>query len=194
MKQTATTRYDRVKPSPGRVDEALIGAVAGGDREAFRLLYEQAAPAVLGFALSLLRSREDAEDAMQETFVRIRTAAAQYTAAGKPMAWILTIARNVCMTHFRQQTHHVPLEEGDGELSDGFAAVRNLENRLVLETAMKALSEQERQIVMLHAQSGLKHREIGALLGIPVGTVLSKYNRSMSKLRRQLEGKHEVEQ
>ena len=77
MKQTATTRYDRVKPSPGRVDEALIGAVAGGDREAFRLLYEQAAPAVLGFALSLLRSREDAEDAMQETFVRIRTAAAQ---------------------------------------------------------------------------------------------------------------------
>lgn len=98
------------------------------------------------------------------------------------------------MTHFRQQTHHVPLEEGDGELSDGFAAVRDLENRLVLETAMKALSEQERQIVMLHAQSGLKHREIGALLGIPVGTVLSKYNRSMSKLRRQLEGKHEVEQ
>lgn len=174
------------------IDEALEG-VARGDRGAFHTLYEMAAPAVFGFALSLLRRREDAEDAMQETFVKIMRAAPQYAPAGKPMAWILTIARNACMSHLREQTRYEPLEEVGGELPDGFDAIKDRENRLALETAMGILTEQEREIVMLHALAGMKHREIGELLEMPLPTVLSKYHRSMAKLRRQLEDRDEVE-
>ena len=115
--------------SPAALEEALEG-VARGDREAFRTLYEQMAPAVLGFALSLLRSREDAEDAMQETFVKIHGAARLYTPAGKPAAWIMTIARNVCMSHFREQARRASLEETGREAPDSFDAIGDRENRL----------------------------------------------------------------
>lgn len=59
----------------------------------------------------------------------------------------------------------------------------------MLETAFQILSREECQIIMLHAVSGLKHREVGELLGLPLSTVLSKYNRGIKKLRGQLEGK-----
>ena len=82
MIQTFKTEKTAGKAPPDMIDESLFGSIARGDREAFRALYEQAAPAVFGYALSLLRSREDAEDAMQETFVKIRTAAHLYTPPG----------------------------------------------------------------------------------------------------------------
>ena len=53
---------------------------------------------------------------------------------------------------------------------------------------MEVLDFQERQIVILHAMTGMKHREIGELLDLPTGTVLSKYSRSLAKIRRELEG------
>lgn len=58
---------------------------------------------------------------------------------------------------------------------------------MVLETAFQVLSREECQIIVLHAVSGLKHREISEVLQIPLSTVLSKYNRGIKKLRKQLE-------
>ena len=62
------------------------------------------------------------------------------------------------------------------------------EERTSLKAALGSLTDDERQIVLLHAASGLKHREIGQLLGLPIATVLSKYHRALKKLRAQLEG------
>ena len=60
---------------------------------------------------------------------------------------------------------------------------------MVLKTAFELLSEEECRIIILHAVSGMRHREIGELLQLPVSTVLSKYNRGLKKLRRELEEK-----
>ena len=57
------------------------------------------------------------------------------------------------------------------------------EDRLTLESLLTVLSDQERQIVVLHALTGLKHRETAALLELPLPTVLSKYSRALNKLR-----------
>lgn len=57
------------------------------------------------------------------------------------------------------------------------------EDRLVLESMLAFLTDEERQIVTLHALTGLKHREIAALLELPLPTVLSKYNRALKKLK-----------
>ena len=65
-----------------------------------------------------------------------------------------------------------------------FSYISDPTDRLVLEAALKALGDEERQIVLLHAVSGLKHREIAADLGLPLSTVLSRYNRSLKKLQR----------
>ena len=62
------------------------------------------------------------------------------------------------------------------------------EDRHVLRAALSVLSEQERQVVMLHAVTGLKHREIAQLLELPLATVLSKYRRALKKLNLLLEG------
>ena len=75
-----------------------------------------------------------------------------------------------------------------------WAALPDLEQRLtpedrqVLHALLDSLDSQERRIVVLHAVAGLKHREIAALLELPLSTVLSKYSRSLKKLRKQLEG------
>ena len=57
---------------------------------------------------------------------------------------------------------------------------------------MKTLAFEERQIVILHALTGLKHREIADILEVPTGTVLSKYNRAIKKLRSDIEGRGEM--
>lgn len=169
------------------IDEGLFRRIGDGDKDAFRLLYELAGNAVFAYALAILRSREDAEDAMQETFLKIRAAAHLYTPMGKPMAWILTIAKNVCMMRFREARHAavVSIEElrEDPDCRD----IEDREDRIVLETAFRVLSPDECRIIMLHAVSGMKHREIAELLNMPLSTVLSKYNRGIKKLRSKLE-------
>ena len=62
------------------------------------------------------------------------------------------------------------------------------EDRALLEQALGTLEEQARRIVLLHAVTGLKHREIAQLLELPLATVLSKYHRALKKLKAQLEG------
>lgn len=64
---------------------------------------------------------------------------------------------------------------------------------MVLLAALTILGEEERQIVMLHAVSGLKHREIAAALNLPLATTLSKYSRALIKLKRHLEAQEVAE-
>ena len=61
------------------------------------------------------------------------------------------------------------------------------EDRMVLKAALTNLNSEESQIVLLHAVSGLKHREIAEMLDMPLATVLSKYNRSIKKLQKMFE-------
>lgn len=174
---------------PLKIDESLFSRIEAGEKEAFCALYQQTSNAVFSYALSLLRNRTDAEDAMQETFLKIRSAAHLYTPMGKPMSWILTITRNICMMKYRQQKHFsaIPVEEIREDLD--FHQIEDREDRIVLETAFQVLSQEECQIIVMHAVSGLRHREISELLHIPLSTVLSKYQRGLKKLRRQLEEK-----
>lgn len=169
------------------IDENLFCAIASGDKEAFCTLYQQTRSAVFTYTLSLLRNQADANDATQDTYLKIRAAAHLYHPAGKPMAWIFTIARNICLMKIRQQKHYASFElEEDTPMLD-FDQIEDLEDRMVLQTAFRVLSKEECQIVFLHAVTGYKHRQISEILQIPLSTVLSKYNRSLKKLRSALE-------
>lgn len=170
-------------------DEKILFAVGEGDPIAFLNLYEKTKTIVFTYVFSLLRNKEDAEDAMQETYLKIRSAAHLYCAKGKPMAWIFTIARNVCLMKFREDKREINyLLEAQKNYSENLL-VDNLEDKLVLQEAFKVLSEQECEIILLHAVTGFKHKEISSLLNIPLSTVLSKYNRGLKKLQKNLEGK-----
>ena len=93
------------------------------------------------------------------------------------MAWILTIARNLSFKLLQQKKNSaaLPFDPGDDRW--------DADDRLVIEACLNILSDEERQIVVLHAVSGFKHKEIAAFLQIPLSTVLSKYHRALKKMK-----------
>ena len=101
---------------------------------------------------------------------------------------MLTIARNLARMRLRRGGRQVGLEEEEWNAIPADAPAVSPEDRQVLQTALAALGEEERQIILLHAVTGLKHREIAALMELPLATVLSKYHRGLKKMRTQLEG------
>ncbi len=152
-------------------------------------MYHNTDRAVYSFILSILKNPQDAEEVMQETYLKIWTSAASYHSQGKPLAWMFTIARNLCYMKFREQKHQADmgLDDLNGEeTGEVCLPLENLADAMVLKSALEILKEDERQIVLLHASAGLKHREIAADLQMPLATVLSKYNRAIKKLKQYL--------
>ena len=168
--------------------EPLMAGLAAGDQEALRQLYHRTRTAVYGLAVSILRHGHDAEDVTQDTFVRAWEKAEQYRAQGTPMAWLLSITRNLALMKLRERgrTQDLPPEDWESFAIDSHDVTT--EDRTVLTAALNTLSDQERQVVMLHVTAGLKHREIAQLLEMPLSTVLSKYRRALAKLKQTLEG------
>ncbi len=166
-----------------RLDEGLLGRVGRGDLTALESLYLQTEKAVYALALSILRNPDDAQDVTQEVYLKVRAAAHLYVPQGKPLAWLFTITRNLCRDLQRVQARTGQAPDG---LEDDvrFSYVSDPTDRLVLEAALKTLGEDERQVVLLHAVSGLRHREIARDLGLPLSTVLSRYIRALKKLKR----------
>lgn len=169
------------------LNDGLILNIGNGDMEAFHSLYELTAEGVYGFALSILKNKHDAEDVLQETFLLVHSNAARYTPQGKPMAWLLTIARNLSINKLKAQSKITELNENISNSDELYEIDGNLEHKLVLNTAFRILNDQERQILMLHVVGGMKFREIAPLLGLGLNTVLSKYHRAIKKMKQQLE-------
>lgn len=181
--------YDRMS------DEKLLLKVAGGDAKAFQKLYQNTDRTIYSFILSIIRNPQDAEEIMQETFLKVWTSAGSYQSQGKPLAWMFTIARNLCYMKFRDKKHEADIGLSDlseMEMGEFCPQIEDAADKMVLYAALHILKEEERQIVLLHTTAGLKHREIAADLELPLATVLSKYNRAMKKLKNHLreEGTH----
>jgi len=168
------------------IDEAIFPRIAENDKAAFEELYLLTQKSVYSFALSILKNHDDAMDVLQETYLKIRGAAHLYQPMGKPFAWIFTITRNLAMSKLRMSTKisDIPSEDFDEDLS--FSYVTDHDDKLVLQAALTILDLEEREIILLHAVSGFKHREIANNLGLSLGTVLSKYHRALDKLRKHL--------
>jgi len=163
--------------------ETYIAQIADGHKDGMALLYEQTHAAVYGFALSILRNVADAEDVQHDTYIQIWKAAGSYQPTGKPMAWIYTITRNLARMRLREQGRTVTVSPEDWHTMFADIPAVEQEDRMVLNSLLEVLSEEERQIIMLHSMTGLKHREIANLLEMKLSTVLSKYNRAIKKLR-----------
>lgn len=185
------TMAQEQRPGPSELEEQLF-QVAAGSREALAAFYACTRTAVYGLALSYLRNGHDAEDVTQDVYLRVWDSAAGYQPHGKPLAWVLTIAKNFALMRLRSREKLRDLSEGEWESLAIESPAVTAEDREVLSAALGVLGEQERQIVLLHAVSGLKHREIAQLMELPLATVLSKYHRGLKKLKKKLEGEDAV--
>ena len=181
-----TTEYS---PAEDRHElQQLLLHIAGGDRDALGALYQRTRSAVYGLALSYLKNAHDAQDLTQDVYVQVWDCAEQYRSTGSPMGWLLTVCRNLCLMRLRCEERHAALSEEEWDAIPAQECGLDADERALLQGALASLTDEERRIVLLHAVTGLKHREIAALLELPLPTVLSKYHRALKKMRSLLEG------
>lgn len=174
-----------------RAVEQCLSAMKKQDLNALEELYQRTSASVFGFALSVLENAQDAEDVMHDLYVLVWSGVEKYHAQGRPMAWIMTITRNLCLQKYReyQKRSDIPQEDWEAYISDNAGITP--EDKAILSECLKTLSDEERQIVTLHAVAGFKHREIAGLLELPLSTILSKYNRALKKLQKFMEESNE---
>jgi len=168
------------------ISDSLINKVSIGNKIAFDELYEKTKKIVFGIALSITKSPSDADDITQEVYIKILEKSESYINNGKPLAWIYAIARNQSISLIRKDKKTDEVDRLEDDIR--FSSIDNEIDKLILKSALEILSGLELQIVMLH-NSGLKHKEIANMLDIPLSTILSKYNRSLIKMRKFLENK-----
>ncbi len=166
--------------------DSLIYRIAEKNTDALEKLYEETKTQVYSYALSILQNIADAEDVMHDSYIKIAIHAGAYRSSGKPMAWIITITKNLCLSKLRANSRadHEQIDDWSEYIAshDGLS----YDERAAVMGAMKILKDDEREIVMLHAVSGFKHREIAEHMSLPLSTVLSKYNRAIKKLKNAL--------
>ncbi len=148
--------------------------------------------AAYNLARWLLRNEQDAEDAVQEACLRA-CRAADTRRDGDGRAWLLTIVRNVCYTHFRKLRREPLREEFDDEAhgaGDALATGRGIQwretRRELLHRALERLPEEFREVLVLHELEELPYRDIATVAGIPLGTVMSRLARARARLQNEL--------
>lgn len=168
-------------------DEALLQAVAGGDRAAMRTLYERHAP---WLTLRLARRCADpdtVDDAVQDTFVAVWRSAARYDGSGAVGAWIWGIGVRRLIDAVRRRpprefTSHERVEDAPSAEEQVLLGVEHGD----LAGALNRLSPELRAVVQATVLDGLTTREAGQLLGIPAGTVKTRMMRARTQLREEL--------
>ena len=177
-----------VQPTEG--DELrLIQRISEGDEGAFLQVYDQYAPRVYSLALHILSDSMLAEEATQDTFVKLWSRARTYVPArGSFAVWLLTIARRTCLDRLRLERRRPVLSDGQ----DPEEAWRGVTNKNIdpaearwrsLRFAVTALPNEQRKVIELAYYQGMSQSEIAAELDWPLGTVKTRMRTAMQTLR-----------
>ena len=178
----------------GQGEGELVAASRSGDLEAFGELVRRHERRALGLALRLLSDRHEAEDAVQEAFLRAWRALGSFEPGRDFDRWLLKIAANAALDLVRRRRPEpvpaenleaLPLARPEGGIDPESADAR----AVALEQALCALPGRQRLAFVLFHQAGLSYEEIAARLGAPVGTVRSSLHRARLALRSALTGR-----
>ena len=171
-------------PAP---NEDLLVAVAGGDRAAFRQLYDAASPVLFSICLRMLRDRDAAGDALQDVFFRIWQKAYLYDRSkGAAFAWMTTIARRCVLDRLATARRGmVSLEEIDEELvANATSALGGGSIESVrLKRCLEQLDEKYSRAILMAYFYGLTHQELSVKLRVPLGTAKSWVTRGLTQLQ-----------
>ena len=167
------------------VPDILVARAKAGDEEALEALYRAFETPVYNLARRMLRTAEDAEDVLQETFLEVVRSIGAYRGDGSLWGWIKRIAASKALMKIRREqvrTTEELLEDTTGRSGPPVALA------LDLERAFESLSETSRAVVWLYEVEGYTHEEIAAMMGKSVSFSKSQLARAHARLRRQLGG------
>lgn len=167
----------------------LIRASAAGDRQAFRALYQQASPKLFGIILRIIRDRQEAEDALQDVFLRIWKNAARYAPEmGEPLAWMASIARNraIDFVRIKKPVRREPGEDGVDwleKIADPRDDVARSMDASTLRFCLERIREPTRSCVMLAYCEGISREELAERFERPVNTIKTLLHRALAALK-----------
>jgi RNA polymerase sigma-70 factor (ECF subfamily) len=181
--------------------ESLIPAVAGGDVRAFEALYDRHSSTIYALLLRILGNADDAQEVLQEAFVKAWTNAASFDAArGSEIAWLIAIARSRGIDRLRSRRIRSDRESDAGReesvratfvvTTTGIDEAILAEERIAVRSALTALPEPQRVALELAYFEGLSQSEIAARLSEPLGTIKTRIQLGMKKLRERLQAFH----
>lgn len=169
----------RSKASENCCAEAIV-KLSGGDMSALTVIYENLGRQIYSLAFSILNNQADAEDAMQDCFLRLSRRAGSFDPAGNARAWIMAVARNIAIDKLRERKE-TP-SSGEPEY-DSAPAGGDFTRAVELNAVLDILPEEDRHIVVLKAVDGFKYGEIGEMIGISPEAARQRYRRAVSRLR-----------
>jgi RNA polymerase sigma-70 factor, ECF subfamily len=184
-------------------DEVLMVRYQRGDRTAFTLLVRKHQTPLFNFALRQLGVPQQAEDVVQEAFVRVVQNAAEFKHEARFTTWVYTITRNLCIDQMRKRAlrRHASLDEsragdeGDGptlgeQTADSRASVERdatgteLKERIA--RAVEKLPDEQREVFLMREVSNLPFKEIAEIVGVPENTVKSRMRYALERLQQAL--------
>ena len=174
-------------------DHDLLRGLRSGSRAALEALLDRHERRVYNLALRMLDGdAAEAEDATQDIFVEVHRSLPSFRGQSRLDTWIHRIAVNVCLQ--RRRKKRLPtVELADEEPaaladSDPYRFALAGELRAVVSSALAALPEGQRDVVLLHGMQGLSYAEVADVLQCPVGTVKSRLSAAFRRLRESLAG------
>ena len=168
----------------------VLGRAQAGDAEAFRVIFDQHAPAVRRFLGDVLRDDAAADEATQETFVRAHARLCTLADGERLQGWLFGIARLVFLETIRKPRGR-SLDEAPVEIDRGptpEAALLSREADRVLDGALAELSDERRAALLLRLDHGLGYGEIAVAMGWPLQKVKNEIHRARLSLRERLAG------
>jgi RNA polymerase sigma-70 factor (ECF subfamily) len=140
------------------------------------------------YARALMRNSADAEDLVQEALTRAVARADSFQAGTNLRAWLFTILHNVHVNQVRSKAAR-PQEVDVDDVESKLVSPPRQEERVELREMMRAideLPEEQRKVLLLVALEGLKYDEVADMLGVPIGTVMSRLSRAREAVRAKL--------
>lgn len=164
-------------------DAELVEGCKRGNLRAYERLYELHSARMKSLAFHLTGSRADAEDTVQETFLKVYRAVRGFEGQSSLSTWIYRILINCCYDVMRKQQRLA-----ETPASRDFRSDTNLPLKIALERALNSLNDRQRIVFLMFEVEGLKHSEIAGILEVPEGTSRSWLFEAKRELKRQLMG------
>lgn len=189
---TSTAETQRMRLDPARLAQ-LVTRARTGDAGAFRAFVEETTPVVYRLALRTLSDEAEAEDAVQETFVRAWQGLDRLRDPQAALAWVCRVARNVAADRARARgrrqtvpldddTSHAWAERLASETESPQELLESAEARAFVRVMVDELPEKHRVVIWLREVDQLSTEETAAALGVAVGTVESRLHRARAAL------------
>lgn len=171
-------------------DQQIIEGCARHNRKAQQVLYDKYSRLLLGVCLRYASDKAEAEDILQDSFLKIYFNIEEYSGTGSFVGWLRRVTVNTAITHYHKNLKfrfHVDIDEYVSEETGVSSFEEDLFTSDELFRVLNELPAGYRMVFNLYAVEGYKHKEIAEMLGIDTNTSKSQYSRARSVIREKLE-------